>query len=433
MASDIREVIKYGKMGRLQILAVGICLSINMLDGFDVLVIAFTASEISRDWGLTPTEIGLLFSAGLLGMTFGSLFIAPIADKIGRRRIILISLIVISVGMLLSAFTEGLYQLTAMRILTGLGIGGILPSIKTIVSEYSSVKRQKLSITLLQTGYPIGATLGGLFSVYLIANFGWQSVYLFGGIMSLILTPVVYFTLPESLEFLLDKRPKNALSKVNKILKKLHAEPIMELPPLEKQIETKSTVLEIFSKSLIAKTLMIWTCFFMVLFTFYFVLSWTPKILVSEGASLQSGISSGMFLNIGGIIGAIVLGALSLRFKMNHLLILYMILTVSFMVIFGQVSGYYLLLTTAFFVGWFIFGSIIGLYSVVPEIYPTNLRNTGTGWAIGMGRLGGVMGPYVAGLLIAAGFERQDLFIILSIPLIISSLLLLKFIRVRTH
>lgn len=143
-------------MTRFQIIAIALCMVINMLDGFDVLVIAFTAPSISAEWGLSPTAVGLLLSSGLLGMVFGSLLLGPLADQIGRRQLIMLCLCVISVGMLLSGFSESTTHLTTMRFFTGLGIGGILPGLNTIVAEYSSLRWRSLCVSLLQTGYPIG-------------------------------------------------------------------------------------------------------------------------------------------------------------------------------------------------------------------------------------------------------------------------------------
>ena len=185
------------------------------------LVVAFTAPEIASEWALDPQSLGVLFSSGLFGMAAGSLFIAPLADRMGRRNIILICLVIISVGMLASAFTNSIFELAAMRVITGLGIGGALASITTITAEYSSKKRQGFAISLVQVGYPIGATIGGTIAAVLIVQYGWRSVFIFGAICSALMIPMVLRFLPESLEYLITHQPKNALGKINSLLSKL--------------------------------------------------------------------------------------------------------------------------------------------------------------------------------------------------------------------
>jgi len=428
MAGDIRKSIRESDMSSFQIGAVVICLAINMLDGFDVLAIAFTASEISREWGLKPSDLGVLFSSALAGMTLGSIFIAPFADKFGRRLIILACLAIIAMGMLLSAASEGVYELALLRGFTGLGIGGMLASLNTMVSEYASDKRRELAVTLLQTGYPIGATVGGIISTFLIVEYGWRSVFVFGGVVPAAMMVLVYFKLPESIDYLIISKSQNALQKVNDILAKMGRSALENLPDLAKETGDVATLKDVVSGDYKVKTAMIWVCFFMVMFSFYFVLSWTPKVLVGEGLSVEDGISGGVLLNIGGIAGAVLLGVLSSRFSLSRLIAVYMFLTASSMVIYGFIGAdIVLLMFVAFFVGFFIFGSIIGLYAVVPGLYPAEVRTAGTGWAIGFGRLGAIAGPYVAGLLIESGWERSGYYPVLALPLVVSMVVVLWF------
>lgn len=422
MAEDIRDTIRSSDMSKFQIAAVTICLAINMLDGFDVLAIAFTASEISREWNLAASELGILFSAALAGMTLGSIFVAPFADTYGRRPLILLCLAVISLGMILSAFSGGVAELAALRALTGLGIGGILASLNTMVAEYSSEKRQEFAVTLLQTGYPIGATIGGIISAFLITSYGWRSVFIFGGVVPLLMLFLVYVKLPESLEYLISKRPAGALERVNAILAKMGHAALLVLPEAKKSEEENFSFKDIVTGDYRGRTAMIWISFFLVMFSFYFVLSWTPKVLVSEGLSVEGGISGGVLLNVGGIVGALIMGALSSRIAMRKLVGAYMVMTAITMALFG-ITGpeIILLMLVAFVVGFFIFGSIIGLYAVVPDLYPTDIRTAGTGWAIGFGRLGAIAGPYVAGLLIEGGWERAGYYAVLALPLLVSA------------
>lgn len=299
MKLDIRETINQGEMSRFQIMAVAICIVLNMLDGFDVLAMAFTASHISSDWHLSGKEIGVLLSAGLFGMAAGSLFLAPWADRLGRRPVILLCLVTISAGMLWSAFAQSVTQLAAMRAITGLGIGGMLASINVITGEYASDKWRSTAIVLQATGYPVGATIGGAIAGVLLLHYGWRSVFVFGGLVTLVMIPVVLARLPESLDFLIARRPAGAVDKLNKLLAGMGRERITEMPArAAAQTPAQGGVRSLFGGRLAMPTLMIWTSFFLVMFSFYFVLSWTPKLLVAAGMSAQQGITGGVLLNV---------------------------------------------------------------------------------------------------------------------------------------
>ncbi|MGI9344104.1 MAG: MFS transporter [Gammaproteobacteria bacterium] len=423
---DISRTIREGDMTPFQMMAVAICLTINMVDGFDVLAISFAAPEIAREWALPPTELGVLFSAGLAGMVLGALIIGPLADRFGRRNLILICLFVISIGMLSSALAQNLAQLVPLRVLTGLGVGGMLASLNTIVAEYSSDRRRQLAISFLQSGYPVGGIIAGVASVYLIGNFGWRAVFVFGGTLSAAMIPLVLIGLPESLDYLLHRRGPGALEQVNKLLARL-GHPALERLPDPEEAPAKSAVRQLFSAELRGRTFSMWISFLAVMCGWYFVINWTPKILVDAGLSLDGGISGGLLLSLGGVVGGLSLGFLAGIFRVNRLVALFMFMSVAAMATFGVLAtDLPLMLTVAFLIGFFLAGSMIGLYAIIPDVYPTRVRSTGTGWAIGIGRLGAVLGPYLAGVLIAAGWERPLYYLALSLPLVLAMVIVLR-------
>lgn len=430
MTTDIVASMKEGPMRPVQVLAVTICVVINMIDGFDVLVMAFTASSIAAEWSLQPQSVGILLSSGLFGMAAGSLFLAPIADRIGRRNTILVCLVIISGGMLASAFTWSMSSLASARVVTGIGIGGMLASITTITAEYSSHRRQGFAISMVQSGYPVGATIGGTIAAFLIVAYGWRSVYVFGAACTILMIPPVLRYLPESLEYLIERKPRNALGKVNQLLDKLGMDQVAELPASQRTGEAaRAGVLELVSAPLRTSTLLLWCAFFMVMLSFYFVLSWTPTLLTEAGLRAEQGISGGVLMNIGGIVGGVTLGYLTARFSGHRLTALYMLLCAVFMALFGLLDGNLgTMLVLGFVIGYFIFGSIIGVYSIAPNIYSTIVRNTGMGWAIGVGRFGGIIGPSAAGFLLAQGWTGAQCFYAFGIPLLIAmaAVLLLK-------
>jgi len=424
---DIRQVIKDGPMSRYQVVCVAICVALNMIDGFDVLVMAFTAPFVSAEWGLKGAELGYLLSAGLFGMAGGSLFLAPWADRFGRRPIILFCLCLLSAGMALSGGARGTFELAAFRVLTGIGIGGMLASLNVITSEYSSDKWRSTAVSIQVVGYPIGATVGGSIAAVLIAHYGWSAAFYFGAVASLMMIPWVIWYMPESPDFLLAKRPAHALKSLNALLSGMGRENLTQLPEAiasEERHAQGNPVGRLFHGELARSTILIWSSYFLLMFAFYFVLSWTPKLLVTAGLSKQQGITGGVLLNVGGIIGGIVFGYLASRLQVRRLTGVYLVITAITLVLFGVAGSQ---LNTAFpialLIGAFIFGSMAGLYALAPTLYPPAMRTTGMGWAIGIGRIGAILAPSIVGLMIDGGWQAHDLYFVFTLPLLAAALI----------
>lgn len=430
--NDIRTIIEKGSMSAFQVIAVTICWTINMLDGFDVLAIAFTAPEIVAEWGLGPAALGIVFSAGLFGMMAGALLVAPFGDYIGRRAMILIGLVVISVGMIATAFVDGIVQMVIMRAATGVGIGALLASVTTIVAEYTSDRFRNLAITITHAGYPAGAVLGGLIAVVLIGEFGWRSVYIFGGAASALMIPIVLLYLPESIGYLIEKQPRDALEKFNAIMKRMERPPLLMLPePAEKTATSNITVLALFSPKYFAPTALLWFAFFMCMVALYFLLSWTPTVVVDAGLSPDQGRVAGVLINLGGAMTMIVLGWLSTRLGLARVIRMYLLVSAVMIMIFAAVPlPTFLLMVFAFLMGLEMAG-MVGLYAVAARLYPTEIRNTGVGWAIGVGRLGAVFGPMAAGWMIAAELDRWTYFLAVAAGPATLAAIAISFIRLK--
>ena len=417
----IKSKIDSSNISFLQFLIIFICFFLNIIDGMDVLVISYTAPVIASSWGISFEALGVVFSSGVLGMAIGALLLAPYADKIGRKKIILISTIIISIGILLTGFSANIYHLIFLRFLSGIGIGTMLASTVSLVSEYTPNRSRDFWVSFILAGYPIGAILAGYLSNYILKYYSWEVVYIIFGIISIFFIPIIYFFLLESVDFLLKNQPKNALSRVNLILKKLDFSKIDSLPN-KVNLASKIPVNSLFQAKHIDLTIKLWTAFFFSFACLYFLISWIPKMVTELGLSLELGIYSGTVFNIGAFFGIVAQGYFSSKFGLKKIISIFLIVTFIIMTQIQHFFGSDWMLLIFGVLGFTIQGGFVGLYSVAARIYPTEFRTTGVGWGIGAGRLGAVLGPLVAGILIGTGISISMNFIIFAIPALIAAL-----------
>ena len=405
-------------MAAVQIGAVGLCIVINMMDGFEIFVPSFIAPQLSRQWQLVPAQLGTLFSAGLIGMIAGALALSPLADWWGRRRSALLCLIVITTGMALSVAAEGLGQLIATRLLTGIGVGAMLAVNNTIVAEYANDRWRDVAVCLQATGVPLGGALGGLVA-YLLADADWRWVFVLGAAFSALLISVVAAWLPESLDFLLERRPPRALERANRLLLRLNMATLDFLPPttaLGATLDFSAPA----GRRLGRDTLLICAGCFLLMFTFYFLTSWMPKLLTDYGVSTKVGISGASFMNLGGVFGDLVFAALTIRWSAHRLGPIFMSSCFIIVVLFAMLpTRPEALPFIAFFLGFLLFGSVTSIYATVPLIYPATRRTSGTGLTLGIGRIGAAAGPFIGGLLISLAWPRTTYLLVMSAPLML--------------
>lgn len=420
---DLRERINTSKMSPYQWAIIGMCVLLNALDGFDVLAMAFTANGVTKEFGLTGSELGILLSAGLVGMAIGSLCLAPLADIIGRRPMIIASVGAAGAGMLLAATATTMEQLGIWRLLTGLGVGCILACTNVIASEYSSKQRRGLSISIYTAGYGIGATLGGAAAVYLQSQYGWRSVFVFGGVSTLSILLVLLFLLPESVDFLVTKRPRNVLDRLNRIARKTGHPEVTALPDVQAVAKAKTNpVSDLLSPANRRSTLLLWVAFFTTMFGFYFVNSWTPRLLVTAGMTESQGITGGLMLTLGGIFGAVLYGVLATKWNSKIVLVAFTVLAAVMIVVFiSSASIIVLALGAGVLVGMLINGCIAGLYTLAPSLYPASVRSTGVGWGIGIGRIGAIIAPLITGAMLDASWSAVQLYLAVGAVVLISA------------
>jgi benzoate transport len=400
-ATDPREVIDKSPMTTAQVVVVAITVLLNAMDGFDILSIAFASNGIAAEWKVTTGALALVLSMELVGMAFGSVLLGGLADRIGRRPTLLGCLLTMAIGMFLATTAQSPVQLSIWRVLTGLGIGGMLSCTNAVVAEFSNKKWRSLCISLMVIGYPLGGGFGGVYASTLINAYGWRSVFYLGAAATALLLPLAYFMVPESVHWLTRKQPANGLARLNASLSKLGKATVNALPKIDSQ-EAKKSLADIFSPALLRTTLIVTAGYFLHIVSFYFLAKWLPRIVGATFPDAAPGTGPYMLAltNFGGAAGGIVFGLLAGKVGLKPLTMLILVLNAAAIVVFGRTPpDQSTVLWLAMAVGFFGNAAISGMYSIVAYAFPTHVRATGTGFVIGVGRGGAVLSPLIAGLL----------------------------------
>jgi len=424
MTTDPRDLILKSPMSRMQIAVVVITIALNALDGFDVLSISLAAGSIRTEFGIGPAITGLLLSMELVGMAIGSIFLGRLADAWGRRPMMLICLVMMTVGMflvttapgpmaqLLKSLTDsmGLLQdwpvelvhISIWRIITGLGIGGMLASINACVAEYSNSQKKHMNVALMSIGYPVGAFTGGFIASWLLSEYTWRSVFLLGFGMTLVMIPIVFFFVPETVAWQIRNQRPGTLDKINATLRKMGHAAISALPDVRAELARDSHD-SIFSSKLLRTTVIVTAAYFFHIMTFYFILKWTGVIVENRGFAASQAGQVLSWINVGGATGGALLGILTLKYNLKTLTIGSMLLSTVFVAIYGNMTDLTQMTLICVASGFFINAAINGMYAMFAHAYPTQVRAAGTGFAIGVGRGGSVLAPIVAGFMFEGG------------------------------
>jgi len=382
-------------------LIVGLCFAINMVDGMDVVIMSYIAPALAADWDVAPDALGVVFSAGLLGMAIGGLFIAPLADRFGRKRLILAALTLMSVGMIISGFVANVSLLIGARIVVGAGIGTALATMAALASEAAPDGKQNFAVGVVQAGYPLAAVFTGLIAAKAIPIWGWQPLLLSAGLGTVVMLPLAWGVLPAMRGSVPGAAPPPALR-------------------------------TLFSEELRFRTLWLWLAIFTGLMVLYFIVSWIPKLSIDAGLSQTNGIYAGALYNLGAFVGTMVMSYLSVRVHLARLIATLLVLAAVAMLVFGSVKmSVPMTLMVAFLIGVTLQGGYNGIWPLAASVYPAGRRATGIGWAIGIGRSGAVIGPLIGGYLMAAKTPLPTLFAVYCLPLAICALAALMVSRIR--
>lgn len=402
-----------------------LCAIVAMLDGFDTQSIAYVAPRIGQEWHLAPAAFGNVFGAGLLGLAIGAFVFSLAADRFGRRIVLLLCVALFAVFSVATASAASLQNLMLLRLATGLGLGGAMPNIIALTNEYAPARIKATLVTVMFCGFPLGSTVGGLLTAPLIEHHGWHWVFWAGGALPFVLLPILAWGLSESARFLAARpgREAQAAATLARISPEISsAEFIASVRAENSAGRGGFPVAELFLHGRVKKTVLVWLAFFMNLLVMYFLVNWLPSLLKQLGLPLSISIMSTALLNLGGVVGGVVLGQMIDR--ANPYLVLgvaYAAAAALIGVIAMAGANVALLLSAAAGCGFGVVGAQIGLNAVTANAYPTAVRSTGIGWALGVGRIGSILGPTIGGLLLGLGWAPRDLLLAAILPSLIAA------------
>lgn len=431
---DVRALLNAPRLGPFRVRVVVLCWLIAVLDGFDVQAMAFVAPVLTKLWDIPKPVLGQVLTAGLVGLMLGSVALGQLSDRIGRRPVLLGSVILFGVGSLVTALCQDVAQLLIARFVTGIGLGGVTVAALSLTAEYAPDNRRAAVITAMYVGFPIGGSLGGLAAIPLIEAFGWQGVFIAGGIAPLVLIVAVARLLPESLLF--DVASGTNSARVGATLARITSQYtyregdrfVISSPSI-----ARGSVAQLFAAGRASGTALLWTICGANLLVLYLLINWLPSILVQSGLSIAMANLGAVAFNAGGVIGSLLLGRLIDRREPEPVLAMTYLATALMIWLLPALQGAPLAALCTVLAGAGVIGAQFCMNAVATSFYPTAIRATGIGWALGVGRIGSVAGPLIGGMALGAGMTPQSLFALAAAPLVLcgSAVALLVFARRR--
>ncbi|MFJ9391718.1 MFS transporter [Nocardioides sp. NPDC101246] len=417
------NAIHTNRMSRFQWIVVAICILLTMIDGYEILVSSYTLPALTEHWDLQPGQQGLVASFGTLGMGVGAVCLSPIADRIGRRKHILGSLALIIVGMVLSGLSPSFELFLAFRFFAGLFLGGIVPSISVLVSEYANQQRRGAVMGVYGIGLPLGAAIGGFLSVRLIEAFSWRGPYFFAAGVTAVMLVVAAALLPESVGYLVNKRPRGALAAYNRIGAKLGLPAATELPAAPDAGAKVTLGTGMWQGIMLPRTLLLWVAYGLTIGAFYFANGLTAKLVTETTGDADFGITAQAMVASGGVIGALLFALFARR--VHPRLVTGLIGVVGFVVFLAFAAffeGHVMVLVLAVLVGLAVNGGVAAYYAISPSIYPTAIRAAAVGLMMGVGRIVAFFAPNLATFLQERGMSPAELYRLYGVVLLLSGI-----------
>ena len=419
-AIDVTRFIDEQPVSRLQLQVALLCGIIVFVDGYDAQAMGYVAPALIADLGITRAVLGPVISAGLVGMMFGALVCGPLADRIGRKPILVACALTFGVGALLTATASSIQALVAFRVLTGLGMGGAMPNAIALTSEYMPQKYRATAVTTMICGFALGAAAGGWVAASLIPVYGWKSVFVVGGIFPCLVALAAMAWLPESIRFLAAGRHEQ---RARQLLSRIAVDgtvPAHVSTAAGPEAHSGFVVAQLFGRRATG-TVLIWTIYFMNLLNLYFLNNWLPTIMSDIGIRVETAIRVTSLFQVGGIAGALFLGRLLDYARSFWVLAGCFFWAATWVFATGHVGASVpLLAATVFFAGIGVVGGQNASHALTAEFYPTSIRSTGVGWALGIGRIGSIVGPILGGYLLTQGGGATQVFWAAAIPAVIA-------------
>ena len=412
---DVNDVIDNATLNKFHWKVLFWCTLIIVFDGYDLVIYGVVLPILMDQWDLNPYVAGLLGSSALFGMMFGAMGFGMLSDRLGRKKVIITCVVLFSVTTVINGFATTPWQFGILRFIAGLGIGGVMPNVVSLMSEYSPKKSRSTLVALMFSGYAVGGMMSAGLGIWIVPNYGWEIMF-YLAVVPMLMLPFMLKFLPESVAFLMaQKREGEARDILTQVapLKHINEQDVLTVPPTT---DSKAPVLELFRDGRAMSTMMFWVAFFCCLLMVYALGSWLPKLMSNAGYALSSSLMFLMVLNVGAIIGAVGGGWLADRLSLRSVLVSFFILGSGSLVLLGYESPMWFLYILVGIAGATTIGSQILLYAYVAQYYPTSIRSTGLGWASGIGRNGAIVGPLLGGALLAMALPHQMNFLALAVP-----------------
>ncbi len=431
-ARSVSDLIDEQPLSRFQMGVIAQCGTLMLLEGFDAQCIGFLAPAIAQDLSIPLKTFGPIFSAALIGLMIGALASGPIADRCGRKIVIIASALLFGSFTIMTAHADSLQEFILFRFLTGLGLGGAMPNVVALTAEYTPKRLQPIFVGALFAGMPLGALAASLVSTKMLPLWGWRSVFYLGGLLPLVIAVALIKLLPESVRFLsatgADPR------KVAAIMARMGpfmAAATVRAPAPRREQAGGLPVKHLFTEGRALGTVLLWIPFFMNLLLLYFFMNWLPGLLTTAGMPISAGVTAAGLFSFGGVIGSLIQGSLMKMRGAFATLLTEFLLCVVLIVGMAYATSFTVMMTATLILGISIQGAQAGLNALSASFYPTTVRSTGVGWALGVGRIGSIIGPLVAGMLLSRDWTTPQIFLAGTAPAFMAALAVLLSIALK--
>jgi AAHS family 4-hydroxybenzoate transporter-like MFS transporter len=428
---NVQAMIDEHRMSPYQYIVLFLCFTILALDGFDTAAIGYVAPALVAKWGVARSALAPVLSAALFGLAFGAMAAGPSADRFGRKPVIMVSTLGFAVFSLLTAYADSIQSMAILRFLTGLGLGAAMPNAVTLMAELAPARNRSFIVNAVYVGFPLGAAAGGFVAAGIIPRFGWESVFLLGGILPLLFLPVMARLLPESVAYMVARQyPSSAVAGVLERICRKDLGHVTHFVPgdsgkgaAHKQGASKGALAQVLSGSYLLPSLMLWTTYFMGLLIFYLLTSWMPLMMKDAGFTIEKAAVLTALFPLGGGVGTLTGGWLMVRFNPSRVLAFTYLTAAVLLVAVGQSLGGGNVVAFAILVfaaGTMVTGAQASLPALAAPLYPTQARATGIAWMLGVGRFGGILGSIVGGVLLAMQLSFSVILALLAAPALIA-------------